>query len=119
LDLNGYKAFLDRYRHRRRILFAGANDGLLHAFDIGAWNRTPSGCRSGGSCYDLGTGSELFAYAPRSIMQIYKPLKDAVGAQTKRDEWAVDSAPSAADVFIDPSHAGTPLASDREWRTVV
>jgi type IV pilus assembly protein PilY1 len=118
-NLNGYQSFLAKYRHRRRVLYAGANDGLLHAFDIGAWDRTPSACRNTGDCYDLGTGVELFAYAPRVVMQVMKPLKDAKGPQEKKDEWSVDGAPSAADVYIDPAHSGTPTAAEREWRTVV
>lgn len=123
-NLNNYQAFHKTYRQRRRVLFAGANDGLLHAFDIGVFNRDASVCStlSDGSvppCYDLGTGVELFAFAPRSIMQIYKPLKDAVGPQTKLNEWTVDGAPSAADVFIDASHNGTPVAAHRAWHTVL
>ena len=123
-NLNNYQAYRKTYRQRRRVLFAGANDGLLHAFDIGVFNRDASVCStlSDGSvppCYDLGTGAELFAFAPRSIMQIYKPLKDAVGPQTKQTEWTVDGAPSAADVFIDASHNGTPVASHRAWHTVL
>ena len=114
----GYQAFFNTYKNRRRVLYVGANDGLLHAFDAGAWNRDPSVCPLG-HCYDLGTGTELFAFAPRSIMQIYKPLKDAVGPQTKQDEWTVDLAPSAADVFIDASHSGTPTPADRAWHTVL
>jgi len=123
-NLNNYQAFLKTYRQRRRMLFAGANDGLLHAFDIGVFNRDASVCStlSDGSlppCYDLGTGVELFAFAPRGTMQIYKPLKDAAGPQTKKMEWTVDGAPSAADVFIDGSHNGTPTPADRTWHTVL
>jgi Tfp pilus tip-associated adhesin PilY1 len=123
-NLNNYQAFYKTYRQRRRVLFAGANDGLLHAFEIGVFNRDASVCStlSDGSlppCYDLGTGVELFAFAPRAIMQIYKPLKDAVGPQTKKDEWTVDGAPSAADVFIDGSHNGTPTPAERTWHTVL
>jgi Tfp pilus tip-associated adhesin PilY1 len=123
-NLNNYQAFYKTHRQRRRVLYAGANDGLLHAFDIGVFNRDASVCStlSDGSlppCYDLGTGVELFAFAPRSVMQIFKPLKDAVGAQTKQTEWTVDGAPSAADVFIDANHAGTPVAANRAWHTVL
>jgi Tfp pilus tip-associated adhesin PilY1 len=123
-NLNNYQAFYQTYRQRRRVLFAGANDGLLHAFDIGVFNRDPSVCStlSDGSlppCYDLGTGVELFAFAPRGIMQIYKPLKDAVGPQTKQMEWTVDGAPSAADAFVDLGHSGTPDPTKRAWHTVL
>jgi Tfp pilus tip-associated adhesin PilY1 len=123
-NLNNYQTFFRTYRQRRRVLFAGANDGLLHAFEIGVFNRDASVCStlSDGTlppCYDLGTGAELFAYAPRAIMQIFKPLKDAVGAQTNKTEWTVDGAPAAADVFIDADHSGTPTPADRTWHTVL
>ncbi len=123
-NLNSYQAFFKTYRQRRRVLYAGANDGLLHAFEIGVFNRDASVCStlSDGSlppCYDLGTGVELFAYAPRGTMQIFKPLKDAVGPQTKRMEWTVDGAPSAFDAFIDAAHDGNPTPGDRTWHTVL
>jgi Tfp pilus tip-associated adhesin PilY1 len=123
-NLNNYQAFFKTYRQRRRVLFAGANDGLLHAFDVGVFNRDPSVCSllADGSlppCYDLGTGVELFAYAPRAIMQIYKPLKDAAGPQTKKTEWTVDGAPAAFDAFIDGSHNGTPTPGERAWHTIL
>ena len=123
-NLNNYQAFFRTYRQRRQVLYAGANDGLLHAFDIGVFNRDSSVCTtlSDGSlppCYDLGTGVELFAFAPRQIMQIFKPLKDAAGPQTKRTEWTVDGPPSAADVFIDAQHNGIPNPADRTWHTVL
>jgi Tfp pilus tip-associated adhesin PilY1 len=52
-------------------------------------------------------------------MQIYKPLREAAGPQTKKMEWTVDGAPAAADVYIDGSHNGTPAAADRTWHTVL
>jgi Tfp pilus tip-associated adhesin PilY1 len=123
-NANNYRAFFNTYRQRRRVIYLGANDGLLHAFDIGAFGRDPSVCLplSDGTtppCYDLGTGAELFAYAPRSIFQNFKRLKDAVGPQTKQDEWTVDGAPTAADVYIDANHSGTPDPTRRAWRTVL
>ena len=89
----GYQTFFNTYKNRRRVLYVGANDGLVHAFDAGVWDRTAPLSPTGDGCYDLGTGAELFAFAPRSIMQIYKPLKDAVGTadQTGR----VDGGPPA------------------------
>jgi Tfp pilus tip-associated adhesin PilY1 len=120
-----YQAFRETYRRRRRVLYFGANDGLLHALDAGGWNRTPSQCdfepdgTTRKSCYDLGTGAELFAYAPRSIMQIFKGLKDTIGPQTRQIEWTVDGPPAAADVFIDASHSGSPTPAERAWHTVL
>ena len=123
-DTHGYRTFFNTYRQRRRVLYLGANDGLLHAFDIGAFGRDPSVCLplSDGTtppCYDLGTGAELFAYAPRSVFQNFKRLKDAVGPQTKQDEWTVDGASTAVDVFVNANHSGTPDPALRSWRTVL
>jgi hypothetical protein len=133
-NLHGYQDFFNKHLHRRRVLYAGANDGLLHAFDVGVWNRNTSAdptkgkdpanpvsiCAGGLSdCHDNGTGAELFAYAPRSIMQVFHGLANAVGVQNERDEWTVDGAPSAADMFIDAGHNGTPKAANRAWHSVL
>lgn len=122
-DLNGYRQFAKEHRFRRRVLYAGANDGLLHAFDVGVWNRDTSVCselsdQTVPGCFDLGTGLELFAYAPRATMPVFQKLRSSV-SQDKTNQWTVDGAPSAADVFIDPDHAGAPTVSDRKWRTVL
>src|SRR5258707_3042549 len=70
-NLHGYQGFFTKHQHRRRVLFAGANDGLLHAFDVGVWDRDTTVCTGGlAHCYDFGTGAELFAYVPRGIMQV-------------------------------------------------
>ncbi|HEX9305040.1 MAG TPA: hypothetical protein VGA31_11370 [Thermoanaerobaculia bacterium] len=122
-NLNNYQTYRNTFLRRRRVLFFGANDGLFHAVDAGAWDRTPSLCvnpdGTQGHCFDLGTGAELFAYAPRAIMQLFKPLKDAVGAQSKRDEWSVDGSPTAGDVFIDSANNGVPTPANRMWHTVL
>lgn len=114
-NAQGYAAFSNTYHNRRHVLYVSANDGLLHAFDAGVFGRD----LTKPSAYDLGTGAELFAFAPRAIMQIYKPLKDAVGAQSKLNEWTVDLSPSAADAFIDAGHSGTPDPTHRAWHTVL
>jgi Tfp pilus tip-associated adhesin PilY1 len=133
-NLHGYQDFFNKHRHRRRVLYAGANDGILHAFDVGVWDRntssdpstgkdptTPVSICAGGlaDCYDNGTGTELFAFAPRSIMQVFNGLTRAVGVQNERNEWAVDGAPSGADMFIDTAHNGTPRAANRAWHSVL
>lgn len=44
----GYQAFYELHRERPSVVFVGANDGMLHAFDAG-------------------DGHELFAYVPQSV----------------------------------------------------
>ncbi|HKF42112.1 MAG TPA: PilC/PilY family type IV pilus protein [Thermoanaerobaculia bacterium] len=119
-NLHNYQDFFNKHRYRRRILYTGANDGMLHAFDVGVWDRDTTVCTGGQTdCYDLGTGAELFGYIPRSIMQPLRRLKNSVGPQTKQDEWTVDGAPSGADMFLDVKHSGTPNAANRAWRTIL
>jgi Tfp pilus tip-associated adhesin PilY1 len=133
-NLHNYQDFFNKHQHRRRVFYAGANDGLLHAFDVGVWDRNTSDdkakgkdparpvsvCTGGQShCYDNGTGAELFAYAPRVIMQIFRPLTSVPGIQNERNEWTVDGAPSAADMHIDVNHNGAPKSSNRAWHSVL
>jgi len=133
-NLHNYQDFFAKHQHRRRVLYAGANDGLLHAFDVGVWNRNVSSdpsvgnspanpvsiCAGGMSdCYDNGTGVELFAYAPRSIMQVFHGLANVLGVQNKLNEWTVDGAPAGADMFIDVAHNGTPRPANRAWHSVI
>ncbi len=133
-NLHNYQDFYSKHQHRRRVFYAGANDGLLHAFDVGVWDRNTSGdpakgtdetapvsiCTGGQThCYDNGTGAELFAYAPRAIMQIFRSLTNPLGIQNERNEWTVDGAPSAADMYIDVRHDGTPRAGNRAWHSIL
>ena len=90
-----YSSFAATHRQRRRVVYIGANDGMLHAFDAGEWQGTE---------YSAGTGSELFAYIPSPVFRnlsgltspnyLYKPF--------------VDLTPRASDVFI-----------NGQWRTVL
>ncbi len=38
-----YADFMSKHAKRRRVVLAGANDGLLHAFDGGIWDRNRAG----------------------------------------------------------------------------
>jgi type IV pilus assembly protein PilY1 len=54
----GYQSFYQRYQRRTPAVFAGADDGMLHAFNVDS-------------------GSELFAYVPRmlfpALVQLTRP----------------------------------------------
>lgn len=107
----GYRCFFLEHENRRKVMFFGANDGLLHALDAGIFR--PEG-HDFEFRYDDGTGREIFAYAPRTVLPtIYS--SNSGGPR----QWSVDASPNASDVFIDVVHAGTPDPDDREWRTVV
>ena len=112
-DVTGLDArlkFVDTYAHRKRVIVAGANDGMLHAFNAGTWNpgATPQG-------YDAGTGDEEWAYIPGFLLP---NLKNFTTLSTHK--YYVDSAPAAADIWVDTT-PDPPLAAKRpeEWHTVV
>jgi len=104
-----YPGFMRRHAKRRRVVLAGANDGMLHAFDGGIWDRDRANVdETYHEIHDLGDGSELFAYVPQAVMpNLY--------TMTYGDEqqYMVDGPIEVSDAFID--HDGD---LDREWRTV-
>jgi hypothetical protein len=111
-DAHNYAAFMERHEMRRRVVLVGANDGLVHAFDGGIWDRDRVTDRAGGDDYDqqhdLGDGSELFTYLPHAVMPGLYEL-----TYGDYQQYLVDGPISVSDVFID--HDGD---SNREWRTV-
>jgi Tfp pilus tip-associated adhesin PilY1 len=111
---SSYLDFASRNAKRRRVSFVGANDGFLHAFDAGVWGRDTSNFPTS---HDLGTGREIFAYAPRPAMGSKMPN---LLNFPPLPQYFVDGSMKAADVFIDPANDGvTPNPTDRVWRTVL
>jgi hypothetical protein len=110
-DLNGYGAFSTLNSKRRRVVLVGANDGFLHAFDAGVWNRDASFPNT----FDLGTGQEIFAYTPKGVLAEAPKLVSF----PPRPQYMVDGNLSFADVFVDPAHGGSPNAGQRVWKSVV
>ncbi len=83
-------------RNRNRVVYVGANDGMLHAFDAGTY--------SAATGWSAGTGDELFAYVPSPVFPRLSDLADPKYSH----KYFVDATPRAADVFIDGA-----------WRTVL
>ena len=75
----GYADFYQRHRQRQRLVYAGANDGMLHAFD---WN----------------DGAERFAYVPALLLPALHQLSAGVGTYTAR-AW-VDGTPGQGAAVI-------------------
>ncbi|HVS02084.1 MAG TPA: hypothetical protein VMT16_04875 [Thermoanaerobaculia bacterium] len=112
----GYRCFFARHKLRRRVIAQGHNDGMLHVFNLGIYDPSTT-------FFTNGTGHELFAYMPRSVMPTVRKI--ATGTE---HHYTVDDTPAIADVFIDPVFDGSgsdPLLSDapeedeRRWRTVL
>lgn len=112
----GYDAFREAQADRRSLVFAGARDGMLHAFDAGAfrWGDNPktdvretrgyfqwSGNSS--DTADYGTGEELWAFIPGTLLP---RLKNNQMGET--DQAHLDGSPVVAEVFI-----------NEQWRSVL
>ncbi len=110
-NLDNYRTFADKHAKRRKLLLVGANDGMLHAFDAGVWVNSQNR-------FNNGTGKELFAWIPRSVMPTLADLYEGSGRDRR---WSVDGNITVADVFVDPVYpsASGPTPAERQWRTVV
>ncbi|SEM24538.1 type IV pilus assembly protein PilY1 [Luteibacter sp. UNCMF331Sha3.1] len=121
----GYSAFITAQKNRTPVVYVGANDGMVHAFQ--ADFSTPSNPLGGG-------GAELWAYVPNLVFAgpNNTPKVDGIaalanlnGATTNGYEhhFYVDQTPQAADVDFDwtvntEGTAGT-KPSTKDWHTVL
>lgn len=64
-----YSKFLAKYQHRRGVVYVGANDGMLHAFNAGFFDADTKEFKlqyDGETPYPL--GMELWAYIPYNLL---------------------------------------------------
>jgi type IV pilus assembly protein PilY1 len=111
-DDDTYRAFKQRYQNRRQVVYVGANDGMLHAFNAGFFNAATSGFelqRDGEVEHPL--GSELWAYVPYNLLPHLQWLKDLEYPHV----YYVDGSPQAFDVNIFPNDADHPNG----WGTIL
>ena len=88
----GYSAFVQTWAGRPKVVFVGANDGMLH-------------------CFDATTGAEIWGYIPYNLLPKLKNLsqKDPLtGVRYRAGDEYVDGTPSVADVYI-----------NNAWKTVL
>jgi hypothetical protein len=94
----GYDTFKSQWQSRGLSLYVGANDGMLH-------------------CFDVVTGVEKWAFIPYNLLPKLRNMwaVDAVTNERyfRRDAY-VDGSPVVADVFC-----GTPSNSVKQWRTIL
>lgn len=105
-----YTAFRNKYLNRRQVAYVGANDGMLHAFNMGIYNEmnrsfTPSG-------HPL--GAELWAYVPYNLLPHLKWLTQPNYSHV----YYVDSTVKAYDVNIFPS-TGAEGRHPYGWGTII
>jgi len=103
----GGTSFADAKATRKRVIYVGTNDGMLHAFLSGTYNPATG-------LYDSGTGEELFGYVPYNLLDT---LRDFLPGDLTTHGYYVDSSPRVADVWIDTDGDGVKQSS--EWKTVL
>ena len=79
LEAVSYRDFIQAQAQRPGMLYVGANDGMLHAFDAE-------------------NGREVFAYIPSNQLEQLPQLSDP--DYNEQHRYFVDATPSAADVFV-------------------
>lgn len=109
----GYAAFKAKYANRRKTVFAGANDGMLHAFDGDVGTATASPADT--------AGKELWAYVPNLVLRgSTSPATDGLQARTKLDgfvhKYYVNHTPVTRDVDF-ANTKGNKTGGD--WRTIL
>jgi len=101
IQSSSYISFAASTANRMPILYIGANDGMLHAFDVTPPVPTPPGVPS------PTMGQELFAYMPRGVygnlINLVNPYYNA------QHRFFVNGSPEAADVQF----------SDSTWHSVL
>jgi type IV pilus assembly protein PilY1 len=114
-DDDTYRAFRAQYLDRRTVVYTGANDGLLHAFNGGFYSSSddrfltsPAGS-IGITAHPL--GSELWSYAPYNLLPHLRWLTE-VGYP---HAYYVDGIPQVFDVNIFPDDATHPNG----WGTIL
>ena len=93
-----YEAFLTAKKTRKRMLYVGANDGMLHAFNAGTYH-------SDTGLFDLGDGREVFAYVPNAVINSNLAT---LASDPYTHKFFVDSSPRVGDAYINGS-----------WRSVL
>jgi type IV pilus assembly protein PilY1 len=110
-----YANFRSTYRDRRQVVYVGANDGMLHAFNAGFYNAScqrftvqPSGAvctPTTPNANDVATpstptahplGAEIWGYIPKNLLPHLRWLTDP----TYKHTYYVDGAPIAFDAKV-------------------
>ena len=103
-----YSAFKTAQSTRTPMVYVGANDGMLHAFDVSVdtdLNATPI------IASNINSGKEVFGYVPAlltaDLPQLAQPAYDF--------DSFVDATPTLRDVYVDADGGGAGIT--KAWRT--
>ncbi len=117
-----YSVFRQKYFNRRHVVYVGANDGILHAFNGGFYDTSIHKFwrkYSGGTYSDSGPqlGDELWGFIPREALPHLKWLTDPNYTHV----YYVDLKPKITDAKIfscDGTHVGAP-GDTTCWGTIL
>lgn len=111
-DDSSYNDFFKQYRNRRTMLYVGGNDGMLHAYN-GGWydraNKTFISDVTGKADWDL--GQEVWAYVPFNLLPHLKYTTNVdYGEKDGDHSYFVDQTPYIFDaqIFGDDGLTGQP-----------
>lgn len=116
-----YKSFIDSSGYGSRgMVFAGANDGMIHAFKLGKLELTWSGQGGTEKAKLSGTdlGKEMWAYIPKNALPYLKYIMDPEYCHV----FTVDLSPYIFDASIGAPGSGDISNSTRDvsaWRTIL
>ena len=100
-----YSDFAAAKKNRQRVVYVGANDGMLHGFNAG-------------TATSNGTGNEMFAFVPNKIIdntEFDAHRLDQLASLVYAHRYFVDLTPSIEDVYIKPSKS----AVSKDWTTLL
>jgi type IV pilus assembly protein PilY1 len=108
----GYTTHWSTYKNRDRVIYVGANDGMLHAFHAGNYysGDDPGTTEVEPYYYDEGTGEELFGFIPGDMLSEVKN----VPRNSSHGYYFVDGSPVVADAKIASGWATVLVTGMRE-----
>lgn len=112
-NVDGYQSFANAERFRRKALYFGSDDGELHAIDAGTV-QLGKVAEHQTWVFNNGTGNEIFAFVPRTVMPTLNQLAIVNAAGGGGETFMVDGPPHIAEGFFDATGGTTP-----QWHSVV
>ncbi|WP_426664591.1 pilus assembly protein [Rhodanobacter aciditrophus] len=110
-DDGTYEQFVQNHIDRKPVVYVGANDGMLHAFDASEQQNTATPPQI---VPTSGAGQEVFAYVPRSV---YGNLGNLTSTSFSFLP-TVDGTPVTRDVFFDAA-TSSPATTTAGWHTIL
>jgi type IV pilus assembly protein PilY1 len=117
LVTSAFRTYVTNNQHRDQMVYVGANDGMLHAFDLGFWDNSTSPAKyvfdtNGTSSFIPFIGRERWAYIPSNLLSELQYLAQKSYGTTGgcQHRTMVDLSPQSWDVDLNGTGA---------WRSVL